>query len=181
MKKVLLLTLVMVMGASLAVAQPGVFGTYADPLGNNCNVTDIPGLLSVWVVHTLTGGATAGQFAAPVPPCMLAAFFLADTNVLGPSVGNSQTGIGVGYGACLGAPIAVMSVSIFAQGLSTPCCTYPVVPTAIYPIEMVDCANNLLPASGLSNTVNGNSTCDCNVVPTEESTWGSVKSLYYGE
>jgi hypothetical protein len=45
-------------------------------------------------------------------------------------------------------------------------------------IEMVDCTATKLPASGLTNTVNSDATCDCNTIPTEESTWGAVKSLY---
>jgi hypothetical protein len=182
MKKVLLLTLVMVMGASLAVAQPGVFGTYADAGALNCNVVDaVPGLLTVWVVHTLTGGATAGQFSAPVPACMIGGLWLAD-GTIGPAVGTTQIGIGIGYGGCLGAPIAAANISIFANGLTTPCCAYPVLPdpnTGL--IEMVDCTATKLPAAGIANTVNGNSTCNCATVPTEESTWGAVKSLYHTE
>ena len=75
MKKVLLLTLVMVVSASVAAAQPGALGTYADPGGLNCNVADVaPGLLSVYVVQTLTGGSTAVEFAAPTPACFFAPY-----------------------------------------------------------------------------------------------------------
>jgi hypothetical protein len=162
------------------MAQPGVFGTYADAAGTTCNVTDASaGLLTIWIVHTLTANASAGQYSAPTPACMLGASFLADA-AIGPAVGGSHTGShAVGYGGCLGAPIAVNAMSFFGAGLSTACCAYPVLPDANTGlIEMVDCNSTKHTAAGLSNTVNGNSTCDCNATPTEDATWGAVKSLY---
>ena len=60
MKKVLLLTAVMVFGATAAFGQAGTIGIYADPTGADCHLPDAaPGLAPYNVVHTNTAGATA--------------------------------------------------------------------------------------------------------------------------
>jgi hypothetical protein len=70
-------------------------------------------------------------------------------------------------------------MSIFASGLTTSCCPFSVLPDPVTGlVEMVDCTNTKLTAAGLTNTVNGDASCDCNATPTENATWGAVKSLY---
>jgi hypothetical protein len=183
MKKVLLLTLVMVVSASIAAAQPGALGTYADPGGLNCNVSDAAaGLLSIYVVQTLTGGSTAVEFASPTPACFVAPY-LSWSSPFGVSVGDPVTpggGNSTAYGACLPGTILVGTMSYFAQALTGPCCAYPIIPHQVTgSLVAVDCAGpTAIPMSGLANTVNGNVTCDCNTVPTQDATWGAVKSLY---
>ncbi|UCH84511.1 MAG: hypothetical protein JSW50_02120 [Candidatus Latescibacterota bacterium] len=180
MKKALLLTLVLVVSASMAFAQAGSVGLFADPGGVNCNVTDIPGLLPIFAVHVYHAGATACQFSAPVPACMIAAIWLSDTAVFPVTVGNSQTGVAIGYGLCQGAPTHVLTINVFAQGLSAPCCVYPVLPDPNVPsgqVEVVDCNNSLLQATGGVAIINSTPNCNCDV-PTEDTTWGKVKSLY---
>ena len=59
--------------ASVAAADGGTIGLFADTEGIECNITDIvPGLVEVHVVHKTTAGAVASRFAAPVPNCMVA-------------------------------------------------------------------------------------------------------------
>jgi hypothetical protein len=182
MKKALLLSLVMVLGASVAVAQPGAIGTFADMQALDCNVVDAAaGLLDIWVVHVLTGGSTGNEFSSPVPACMVGASYLAWAPEFGVAIGNPVIGGGTstGYGACLVGPIAVGKISFFGGGLSQPCCEYPILPNAnTGQLVSVDCVPQAVPATGLSNTVNGNETCDCATVPTHDATWGKVKSLY---
>ena len=83
--------------------------------------------------------------------------YLSDTAVFPVTIGSSQTGVAIGYGACLAAPIHILSINVFCQGLTPPCCYYSVLPdpqTLSGQIEVVDCANNLLvgflPADGIA-------------------------------
>jgi hypothetical protein len=180
MKKALLLSGLMIFAATAAFGQAGTIGVYADLTGANCHVADaIPGLTGWNVVHTNTAGATASQFMIPLPSCNLATF-LSDTPVFAVTIGASQTGVAIGYGACLAAPIHILTMNMFTSGITGPCCAITVIPDPNVPsgqIEVVDCGNNLIFGSGFTSYINGNSTCPCTVA-TEESTWGQVKSLY---
>jgi hypothetical protein len=180
MKKALLLTLVLMLSASMAFAQGGSIGIYADPAGASCNISDtVAGLLSFYAVHALTPGATASQFAAPQPACFPATF-LSDSPAFPVAIGGSQTGIAIAYGACLAAPIHVLTIQYFASGITPPCCYYPVVPDPNLPsgqIEVVDCAETIVFATGGVGIINPDATCDCDV-PTQDTTWGKVKSIF---
>ncbi|MFQ5510295.1 MAG: hypothetical protein ACE5EO_00445, partial [Candidatus Krumholzibacteriia bacterium] len=93
---------------------------------------------------------------------------------------NSQTGVAVGYGQCVAAPIHNLTINYFASGSTPPCCAFTVDADPALPsgqIEVVDCSNNLLIGVGFVSTVNGNANCLC-IDPVEDSTWGRVKSLY---
>jgi len=185
MKKTLLLSLAMICVASMAFGQAGTVGIYADPVGANCHLPDVVAGLNVYnVVHTNTAGASAVQFSAPLPGCYVAGLWLSDAPFYGVTLGNSQVGVAIGYGACVGAPNIVLLINIFGQGLTGPCCAWTVVPDPNVPsgqIEVVDCGNNLIFGNGFTSYVNGNSNdCPCTVA-TEESTWGQVKSLYSAE
>lgn len=178
MKKALLLTIVLMLGASMAFAQQGSVGIFKDGAGTNCNLDDkVPGLTPYYVVHVYTTGSTACQYSAPKPACLLATY-LSDTNPFPVTVGSSQTGVSVGYGTCRVGPIHVQTISYFTQGMTGACCYYPVLPDpAVGVIGTVDCAFNPGVATGGKGIVNSNATCDCNV-PAEDTTWGGVKALY---
>jgi hypothetical protein len=161
----------------------GEIGVFPDVVGADCNILDLaPGLLSVHVIHYPgDNGAVASEFAAPMPACMTLAFWLSDTT-FGITPGNSQVGISIGYGNCYTQPIHILTINYFVQGMSEPCCHYPVVAHPQFgAINAVDCNNQLIPAAGITNTVNGDATCPCPIpdtVPVHESTWGQVKALY---
>lgn len=180
MRILLLLACIVILGANLAFAQPGVIAITADPQGTDCNLLDLqPGLLTYWVVHLRTSGATASQWAAPQPVCMIGVIYIADSNQIGPAVGNSQTGISIGYGGCFASPITILSMVFFGYGLTPWCCYYAPTPhpgTGL--IEMVDCSQTLLVAGAQCAMVNPDQTCLCAATPTEKSTWGKVKALY---
>jgi hypothetical protein len=181
MKKALLLTLVLMVSASMAFAQGGSVGIFADPGGTSCNLADVAaGLASYYAVHVYHAGATASQFAAPQPACMVGVTYLSDTAVFGVTIGSSQTGVAIGYGTCQAAPTHVLTINYFVGGATPPCCYYPVIPDPNVPsgqIEVTDC--NFLPlfATGGIGIINPDATCQCDV-PTQDSTWGKVKSLY---
>jgi len=181
MKKALLLTAVMIFGATAAFGQAGTVGLYSDPVGSDCHLPDLTaGLNPYFAVHTNTAGATAVQFSAPMPGCYTAGLWLSDTPVYGVTLGNSQIGVAIGYGICVPGPNHVLTINIFGQGLGGTCCAWSVVPDPNVPsgqIEVVDCAAQLLFGAGFTSYVNGNDTCPCTVA-TEESTWGQVKSIY---
>jgi len=181
MKKTLLFTLVLMLSASMAFAQGGSIGVFSDAAGTSCNLIDgAAGLLSFYVVHTLTPGASASQFIAPAPACMLGASYLSDTAPFSVTIGNSQNGVAIGYGACLAAPIHILTINFFGGGLTTPCCYYGVFPdplVAAGQIEVVDCAENLLFATGGEGVINPDATCQCDV-PVYDTTWGQIKSIF---
>jgi hypothetical protein len=183
MKRLIVLTTVMLFGASLAFGQAGVLGTYEDMEGLDCDVVDVPGLLSIFVVHTLTAGATAAQYKATTPLCMSTngTTFFGDQAVFGVTLGSSQTGVAIGYGVCLSSPIHNLTIAFFAGGNTSLCCAYivdgdPLSDSGL--IEIVDCQGGLLIGTGRTNTVNGEpAICPC-TTPVEETTWGAVKALY---
>jgi len=182
MKKALLLSMVLVCCASLAFAQGGSIGLFADPGGANCNIVDAaPGLCNVYVVHVLGPAVSASEFGISAPGCILASFlsytplFAVDIafNALAPLEGRS-----IGYGVCQASPLNVSILGYFCQALTGPCCLQSVIPhlgTGV--ISAVDCSSNLLPATGGSAIWNSNTTCTCNVA-TRESTWGGVKEMF---
>ncbi len=188
MKRVMLLSLVILMGASLAFGQAGGFiGTYADAAAVSCVALDIGGLLPVFVVQTLSPGSTAASFASPLPGCMLSSQWLSDTPVFAVNIGNSQLGISIGYGTCQMSPTHILTINYFVAGQTQICCAHPVVPNPDNPsgqVETVDCQDNLVFATGLINQISrpGFGLCLCEqAMPVEESTWGQVKSLYSTE
>ncbi|UCG53347.1 MAG: hypothetical protein JSW58_07280 [Candidatus Latescibacterota bacterium] len=180
MKTVFVVVVATVIFALPAAGQPGSIGIFADPGGTDCNLPDTQsGLTSYHIVHVNTPGAVAAQFYAPQPPC-LDAMYLSDTFVYALYWGNSQTGIAVSYGTCLSSPIYICAINYFTQGLTEPCCYYPVLPDPAAPsgrIEVVDCNHETVYATGGTGIVNSNLSCTCDV-PTKYSTWGKVKALY---
>jgi hypothetical protein len=186
MKKVLLLTVIVMFSASLVFAQTGGrIGVFADATGavESCNiVVAAPGLLSLYVVHIGTTGASASQFIAPAPACMVGATYLSDGAPFAVTIGSSQTGVAIGYGACLSEPIHILTINFFAGGTSETCCIYEVMPDPLVSsgeIETVDCVEELHFAAGQSGVVNGDVSCECAaIVPAQDSSWGKIKSLY---
>ena len=184
MKKVLLTTVILMFSASLVFAQAGRIGIFGDATGavTSCAVVDdAPKLLPLYVVHVDAPSVTASQFMAPQPACMDGTW-LSDTAVFGVTLGNSQTGVAIAYGACLASPVHILTINIFASGTTAPCCVYPVTGDVNLPsglIEIVDCADNLYYGDGQSGVINPDATCACvDIVATQESSWGKIKSLY---
>ena len=163
----------------------GAIGVFSDPQASGCNLLDhAPGLMTFYIVHVLTAEASAAEFAAPVPPCMTGATYLGESSPFGVVIGNSQTGVSIGYGSCRSGPIQLLTVRLFVQGLSEPCCLYPVVPDPGYwepGIWMVDCDSHMLEAAGAYAIVNLTGACQCGSIKVEEATWGKIKSMYSDE
>ena len=184
MRKALLLSFALMLVASMAFAQAGSVGMFADPAGMSCNLLDLApsGVKLYYVVHVYTTGATASQYMAKVPLCMTAtgAIYLADTNMFSVTLGNSQTGVAVAYGACLTGPIHTQTIQVFAMGITPPCCYWPVTGDPNLPsglIEGADCSYVTFYPTGGVGIINSQPNCDCNI-PAEDTTWGQLKALY---
>lgn len=163
----------------------GTIGLYTNPQGTNCDFSDTaPGLIQMYVVHTNTEGSSGVEFAAPIPECITNAIWMGDAKPFATSMGTSQSGVDVLYGACLAAPVHVMTINIFGSGTTGSCCAMTVVPhpaNANGWVAATDCTPMELRGFGLTAYVNGNEACPCQTgtpLPTERSTWGRVKSLY---
>ena len=182
MKKALLLVLALsvAMTASMAAAQDGgTIGLYGDANGVSCNVVGAAGVVTIYVIHELTTGTTASQFAITANPGMI---YLAD-QVQGGflSLGGSQTGIALTYGSCLPGPINILNI-LYSAVAPVACSTLEVVPdpnALTGQIEGVDCAQTKTFPNGSVLTFDSDGTCSCGPrVPVEETNWGRVKSLY---
>ncbi|MFQ5511088.1 MAG: hypothetical protein ACE5EO_04500 [Candidatus Krumholzibacteriia bacterium] len=165
----------------------GVIGLYSDPTGVDCNVdAKAIGLVSVYVVHQNTAGATAAQFAAPMPSCWTGGVYLSDTSNWPVTIGNSQTGVAVPYGSCIPSPNHILTINYFVTVPNgATCCQYPVLPDPAAPsghIEVVDCSGSLVFGDGSACFINPNASCACLAAPTpvEDTTWGRVKAMYLG-
>ena len=164
-------------------AYADTIGLYADAQGTQCNIVDnATGLLPIYVVHVSSVGSIGCNFSAPKPGCMVGAVFLSDNDPFGMNMGTTQTGLSTGYGTCKTGPIHVTTMYFFAIGTSAPCCSYPVLGHPYFDPanpQVVDCANQVHSAPGLTGTINGNATCPCGYpVPVEETSWGRAKKLY---
>jgi hypothetical protein len=181
MRLALALILVSVLGAGTVFAQAGSVYVCADPAASSYFLLDQPpaGLKQYYVVHVYTTGATASQYRAKLPACMIqtGAMWLSDTNVYSVTLGNSQNGVAVAYGSCKVGPIHTQTINVFAMGLTPACCRWVVDgDPAVGPVMGADCSFNTFYPTGGQSIVNKNSTCDG--TPTEDTTWGHVKALF---
>jgi len=160
----------------------GAVTLYSDPAFTNCAITDIPGLVSVYVVHELHPGASAIQFSAPMPSCWTGAVYLTDNNPFPLVIGNSQDGMAVSYQGCFAGQVHVTTMLFFSQGAAGPCCSYEARPDPSAPsgqIEGVDCALSRTYPNAGSAVINPTGYCPCGyLISVETKTWGGVKALY---
>ncbi len=170
MKRSVLIAIALISIASLAFAQGGSIGVFADAAGTQCNFVDTGGLIQVHFLHVNHTGATAAQFKLDLGG--LPWNHLGDQWQTTTSIGGSVVGVSLGYGACFAAPFYLGVANFF--GSNAPICSLiQIVPDPTAPsgqIESVDCS---LPSpikyfpTGGSGYVNSDGTCDCNI-PVEE-------------
>jgi hypothetical protein len=180
MKRMLLLTICALMVASVATADH--IGIYSDASGQSCNLGNIAGQFSTSaaVIHKFALGATGSRFKATFPAGT--SFFAFNSTYV--TVGSLLTDISVGYGSCrtdcivLGTMLAIYGagrLQIQAADLQVA-------------IVFTDCSFAEHFATGGSGWVSVDNDCtpviqsavaaQCGILPVEQSTWGSVKSLY---
>lgn len=174
----------LVVSAGHALPNPVPWGGDLAPYGDSQAMSSFiydtaPGLIPVYIVHlAYYTGMIASQFSAPRPACFQASY-LSDTAVFPVTIGNSQTGVAIGYGTCQTGAVHVLTINYFGQGLTGECCFYPTLPDPNVPsgrIEAVNCDNELVYLSGGLGVINPDGRlCGTPVVPT---TWGKIKSTY---
>jgi hypothetical protein len=183
MHKVLLLTLVLILGASMVFAQAGSIGIFSDQTGTSCNLTATPGLVYYYFLHVNTTGAKAAAWSAPVPTCFPAVFlgYLTEDPFYF-CIGDPETGITVAYHGCKTGTFLIMKALYNVLGAATDCCRWSIGPDPHVPsgtIEGADCSGNMIHPSGGYAILNATAACNCDIyVPTENTTWGQVKALY---
>lgn len=185
MKRILLMSLVLVFSANFASAQPavGTIGMFADNLGNSCNFVDgAPGLCNMYGVVYNSSGSTACEFSAPLPAC-IAMGFLSESSPFPVKVGDAVMGTGtsIGFGTCRVGSFHALQISFFCQGLTPACCFYTVIPHQINgEVYLTDCSGpppaKFATLGGGAN-INDDGSCLCNPA-VKKSTWGGVKALY---
>ena len=175
MKRSLLLAVIVVFAASQAFAFGGSIGLFASPAGASCALLQGP-VTQPTMLHIDSDGTTGSQYQALVPTCA-GLVHLADLLNFAVSVGNTQQGLSVGYGACDNTG-SVNIGSMFTQMTvpTTGCCTWSVGlhpgfpdPTAV----STTCATPIgeEPAAGGSAILSVNTgVCPCNIA-NQESTW----------
>jgi hypothetical protein len=185
MKKVLILAVAMVMCASLASAQSGGhIGVYSDSPGySDCNL--VPALYApnnVYVVHTMLPEANTATFR--IQDDWASASIIRGAPVInGLTLGDLFTGITVTYGGCQALPYLIATIP-YTPIAATPECFYAleVLPSPTVgsgQIEIVLCdGSTTVFATGGKLTVNGNETCPCLEVATQETNWSKIKALY---
>jgi hypothetical protein len=164
MRKVLLFVVAGLMISSAAMADN--ISVYSDCTGASCELA-VGFTSTAAVVHKFTTGATGSRFKCVLPAG--SSFFSFATGFT--PVGNLMTDLSVGYGTCLTGTICIGSiVAILNPGtLSTTAAD------GFASIIYTDCVFAEKPAFGGDAYVGTTGQCP---LPTQQSTWGSVKALY---
>lgn len=161
---------------------------FADQAMSECELAySGPNFYRVHMFHTGPDAAVSSQFMAPKPACWSNATWVGDTLPF-IYLGNTQSGIELGYAGCLQPPIYLGSINYIVSETGPACCPYPVLPAPTSPIPgsiiFVDCnlPYGIHPAeAGQQVMINPNSSCpECELGPVaaHETTWGRVKALY---
>lgn len=150
---------------------------YSDATLSECTLSDAsPRVTSVYVAET-SDQATGLRFGVAADPGFTGVW-LAETSPF-TTIGNSQTDLSIGFGACMAGQFLVLTIDYQLFGTST-CSNLSIVaaPGFLEPI-CTSCLFHEVPCSGLDPLhVNCSGSFDCNPVPVESSTWGRVKALY---
>jgi len=182
MRRVLLMSLLMLLVTSVAFAQVGQIGIYADAAGSDCRVVDaVPGLLSVYVVHADVGGSNAVLFKV-APSAGVTMTHISDNSAF-LLLGNSETSIAVAYGGCMSGTFLILTMGYFASGTTPACEQLDIVPaddSVNGLVEYVDCTDTKHEvATGQSGFIGGDSdSCPCPGTAVRPATWGAIKALY---
>jgi hypothetical protein len=184
MKKSLLITLVILLSASLAFAQGGSIQITSGPTYTSCNFGD-SGTIFVYFWHMASPGCTGCEFIMDWSQISGWTFLAANWGTF-QQIGTPETGLSLAYGACLSGNISLGSAFYSATGASGTCKylrlkahPVPSIPGETH-ILVTDCTEpfpGYMHATGGEGVVNSNTGCDCDV-PAEETSWGQIKALY---
>lgn len=121
----------------------GTIGVYADPEGGRQYLTDIEGVVNVYVVHRVDNGATAANFRIQAPTSWTR---LAVESQFPVTIGDIDDGISIGYGACRTGAVHLMTLTYQANGEAPEGAMFRVLPHNEWPnhVQVVDCNFNIL-------------------------------------
>ena len=186
MKRLLLLTMAILLINGVVVAQPdlGSIDVFSDVSSTSCDFVDSPGgVIQIYVYATHSNdGSSAAQFKLNLPSS--GCTFLGQSSPFPVVVGDLHVGISVGYGLCSTGDFLIVSGNYIGDGQSPACSYMTIIPDPLAPsgnIEIVDCdfpfPTKWEYAQLGQGIVNGDAGCLCNV-PVQETTWGGIKALY---
>ena len=186
MKPLVLASIVILISATVAVAQPGGnIAVYADTNAISCDLTDIGVTICQYhIVHMfIPNGVTSSSFKIDTNH---QGVYLGYINKFIGVIGDPLTGTLVTYGECLSLPTHILTITYLCQGLTPPCGYMSVVgnPNAIPPgLKATDCGSLedrvVIDAQGYTSYINNDGSCPCmSPIPVQETTWGQVKALY---
>jgi len=113
---------------------------------------------------------------------MIGATWLEDTWVYPVTLGESPTGISIGYGVCVSQPTHILTMNYFFSGTSLPDCALPVLPHPARPfVEAGDCDHHVIAATGGTSYVNSTLDCQCEELPRPPFLQVSAEGLGFGE
>jgi hypothetical protein len=184
MKKLFSLCLLTLAGLAVCAAANPVKGPWGhivpspDPTRYDRMICDVtPGPLYIYLICAWPTGSTAVEFSAPKPSCFTGVY-LGDTPVFPVTIGNSQYGVSVGFGACRTPPVHVLTMMYYGYGTTPADCVYETIEHPVVGwVSIVDCNFNQFQASRGGNFVNPPE-AGCGTIPVETMTWGQVKSLF---
>jgi len=185
MKKVLLMTLALMVYASVVLADH--IGVYEDQGGTNCVKTQFaafPTPNPVYIVHKFNPGATAAQFKVNDTSGFIAASQVTPYLMLG----TWNVDVSLAYGGCVVGDHVLMTLNFYVLAAPTSCAPgLEIVPAPTSPvpgsIALVDCA---VPSGNLKTATGGRMAffagcidpLACNPTAAVSTTWGGIKALY---
>lgn len=182
MKKLLLLSIGILLCASVAFGQAGFIGLYVDPAYTDCDYSWTgPALVPTYVVHKSCPGATASQFMVQQGGGWNCTF-TGEIVAIPVSIGSSLGGLSASYGGCRPSDILISTINWFCMAAPPTCSYLQVVPDIAAPsgeIEVVTCTFTKIFGNGSILYGSPDGSCDCGeIVPTRDTNWGQIKSLY---
>jgi hypothetical protein len=179
---------------SMSIAQIessiAVWGSPDYPL---CEISDLPGERTLYVVHRFNPGMNAVRFKIEAGPG-LTMTYVSEVHHFASTVGNTQDGISVCYGTCTLGNQLIASITYIANGTSAPSSRIVVAPhPSAQTIEAIKCNGVPTRAYGEDMTVSSGGGCGCPVThsfpgtadvfscdpaATKNTTWGAIKALY---
>lgn len=183
MKKFVLTVFAVLMVATSAAAQVGDISIYSDGAGLSCNITDAsPSLLSLFVIHKHTVGATASQFGVSLTGGSTMTFTGATAASGMLLLGTPPTDISIAYGGCVAGDFLIANVTYFGGGSSPACSGIRFDASPFSPIAgevaLVECDFETVSVVPTGQAIiNPDVTCQCSTA-VNTTTWGAVKALY---
>jgi len=132
-----------------------------------------PGIVSFYVVHSGTVGATAARFSTKASPGFTGVW-LSDASSF-TTVGTSPIDISIGYGVCDFSPLLILTMSYQMFGTSSPCSDLHIAPANGQPCVIGGDMGCFFVEGCIQDLGSIHVNCP---VATEPATWGRVKALY---